>query len=73
MILPLRRCWKNCSVTSLLGVRISFRYCGNLTVLPSGVMLASSLFGALLRLPGIDRDKPKPDKAYYTLSDFCVK
>ena len=28
--------------------------------------------GGVLRLPGIDRDKPKPEKAYYTLSDFCV-
>ena len=24
----------------------------------------------VLRMPGID--KPKPEKAYYTLSDFCV-
>jgi len=29
--------------------------------------------GGVLRLPGIDRDKPKPEKAYYTLSDFCSK
>ena len=29
--------------------------------------------GGVLRLPGIDRDKPKPEKAYYTLSDFCVE
>lgn len=27
--------------------------------------------GAELRLPGIDRDAPKPEKAYYTLSDLC--
>ena len=25
----------------------------------------------VLRVPGIDKDKPKPEKAYYTLSDFC--
>jgi len=28
--------------------------------------------GGVLRLPGIDRDKPKPEKHFYTLSDFCV-